>query len=259
MLVKEVNPISYKSTSYKSKWVKTKWLVKEPAVEPYVPKTLLFTQDNVTTIFESFQTIYFKPTNGSGGSRIVKISLSDDKYTTIHRSETRSFSNLDSLYVWMKKFAGTRPFLLQQGIELAKSNGNPFDIRVMVQRTKENKWVTSAIFTKVGLPGKVTTNYHQGGKVQFINKTLSGAGLDKEASDLAKAELRKLGLLVANTFDQHTKGCKELGLDVALDTEGKLWILEVNTRPQFFPLKNMKNKNLYNKILSYAKDYGRKR
>ncbi|MDF2671379.1 MAG: hypothetical protein K0R67_3685, partial [Paenibacillus sp.] len=34
-------------------------------------------------------------------------------------------------------------------------------------------------------------------------------------------------------------------------------ILEVNTRPQFYPLKDKKDKTLYYRILSYAKQYGR--
>ena len=66
-----------------------------------------------------------------------------------------------------------------------------------------------------------------------------------------------MGVTVGNKFDQHLKGFRELGLDVAIDTEGIPWILEVNTRPQFYPLKNMKNKKLYNRIVSYSKQYGR--
>ncbi|MGO4373811.1 hypothetical protein AB4Z21_24220 [Paenibacillus sp. MCAF20] len=37
----------------------------------------------------------------------------------------------------------------------------------------------------------------------------------------------------------------------------KPWILEVNTKPQFYPLKKLGDKTMYNRIISYAKQYGR--
>lgn len=98
---------------------------------------------------------------------------------------------------------------MQKGIQLAKTKGRPFDIRVMVQKTNQGKWVSTGLFTKIGRPGKVATNYNQG------------------------------------------------GLDVALDSKGKPWILEVNTRPQFYPLKNMKNRKLYQRMVTSGKQYGR--
>lgn len=159
----------------------------------------------------------------------------------------------------MNQFAGTRLFLLQQGISLAKSNGKPFDVRVMVQKTKAGQWKATAIFCKVGKENKVTTNYSQGGTLNYIDPTLKGAGFDSSTREALKSELRQLGLKVAHIFSKKNSGFKELGLDVAIDDEGKLWILEVNTRPQFFPLKNLEDKSLYLKILSYAKQYGRKK
>jgi hypothetical protein len=49
-------------------------------------------------------------------------------------------------------------------------------------------------------------------------------------------------------LDRNRKGFRELGLDVAIDKRGRFWILEVNTRPQFYPLKHMWNKQLYQRI-----------
>ncbi|MNR59562.1 Tubulin-tyrosine ligase family protein [compost metagenome] len=70
-------------------------------------------------------------------------------------------------------------------------------------------------------------------------------------------ELKQLGVSVGHNFDQNFKGFRELGLDVAIDNKGKPWILEVNTRPQFYPLKNMSNRKLYKRIVDTGKQYGR--
>lgn len=206
-----------------------------------------------------YNTVFFKPIDGSGGAKIVKITKQAGQFTAKHQTTAKVFATEQALFKWMNTFAGTRSFILQKGITLAKSNGKPFDIRVMVQKTKDGSWKATALFCKVGRSNKVTTNYNQGGSIQFIDSTLKGAGFEDASRTAIKAELRQLGLHVADVFSRRSTNFKELGLDVAIDTGGRLWILEVNTRPQFYPLKNMKNKTLYRKILSYAKQYGRKK
>jgi len=253
----EVFHIRYKSTSYKSKWLKTKWLISDSRLKAYVPKTLLFSKGNLEIMLNSFKTVYFKPTDGSGGAKIVKIQKRNHTYNAKHCITNKNFSSQHELYRWMKSFAGQRSFILQKGIALAKTDGKPFDIRVMVQKSNEGTWKTTAIFCKVGRPGKVATNYNQGGHLQFIGPTLANAGYGKETQETIQSELRQMGTSVAHVFSRYSKGFKELGLDVAIDQQGRLWILEVNTRPQFYPLKNMSNKALYSKILKYAKQYGR--
>ena len=155
---------------------------------------------------------------------------------------------MDALYNKLKRFANGRSYVLQKGIQLATTNGKPFDIRVMVQKTDKGTWKSTAIFTKIGSKGKVATNYNQGGKIGYLSQTLSGAGYDLPMIKRIEAELKQLGVRVATNFDHQMDGFRELGLDVALDSAGKLWILEVNTRPQFYPLKNMKDKTMYRRI-----------
>lgn len=249
--------VTYNSSSHKNKWVKTSWLLKADRVSRYVPQTKRFTRKSLSSMLSSYNTIFFKPVDGSGGAKIVKITKQAGQFTARHQTTAKKFATEQALFKWMTAFAGTRSFILQKGITLAKSNGKPFDIRVMVQKTKTSDWKATALFCKVGRSNKVTTNYNQGGSVQFIDPTLIGAGFDDASRAAVKAELRQLGLSVASIFSKRSTHFKELGLDVAIDTSGRLWILEVNTRPQFYPLKHMKNKALYRKILSYAKQYGR--
>jgi len=226
-------------------------------LKSHVPKTLLFSKDNLRKMLHRFNTIYFKPTNGSGGINIVRIKKTDHQFIAQHNTDNKVFHSQNDLYYWLKAFAGNRSFILQKGIALAKTNVRPFDIRVMVQKTKKGKWKTTALVCKVGQPGKVVTNYHQGGESRLINSTLKNAGYNNEKTKEYKKKLRHLGVRVARTFSRHNKGFKELGLDVALDQNKRIWILEVNTRPQIYPLKELKNKSVYNKIIKYAKHYGR--
>lgn len=250
--------MKYRSRTHKSKWVKTKWLLGSGSVGRYVPMTKLFSKSNLADMLDRFATVYCKPTSGSGGAGIMRVKKREGGYLLQHGGGQSRLGSLDSLFERMRKRVNGRPFLLQQGISLAKSNGNPFDTRVMVQKTNAGRWVSTALFTKIGRPGKVATNYKQGGRIGYFRPTMAGAGFGSNRIGQKESELKQLGRRVGRVFDRHGKGFRELGLDVALDSSGHVWILEVNTSPQFYPLKNMKDKSLYRRIVSFAKQYGRK-
>jgi hypothetical protein len=137
----------------------------------------------------------------------------------------------------LKKYANGKSYIVQQGITLEKTKGNPFDLRVMVQKPNKDQWIPSAIFSKIGKPGKVVTNYHQGGKIGTLQSTLQGAGYSPNRIKETETRLKQLGLDVGHCFDTHKRNFRELGLDVALDTTGRIWIFEVKYSPCFLPSK----------------------
>ncbi len=249
--------MKYRSTSVKSKWTKTKWLLQHANLSKHIPSTMLFNKHNLKSMLSAYSTVYFKPTTGSGGARIIRIKRNLHGYQTQYNTVKANHATLDHLYDHLYRFSNRRSYLLQKGIRLAETNGKPFDIRVMVQKTNSSKWVSTGMFTKVSSNGKIVTNYNQGGRIAFLHPTLSGAGYGAASIKKTEAELKQMGVNVGRHFDRYLDGFKELGLDVALDSKKKPWILEVNTRPQIYPLKHLKNREVYQRILTYAKQYGR--
>lgn len=251
--------MSYRSSNMRSKWVKTKWLLKQPSLRKHVPHTKLFTKKNLSSMLTRYATVFFKPSNGSGGSNVIRIKRKRFGYQSqLHTVKTR-YATKEKLYRKLKAHAKRRSYVLQKGVQLARTNGNPFDIRVMVQKTNAGRWISTGVFSKIGKPGKVATNYNQGGRVDFFTPTMKGAGYKPSEIHRKERQLKRLGVAVGNNFTRHIKGFRELGLDVALDNRGRMWILEVNTSPQFYPLKGLKDKTLYRRILSFAKQYGRRK
>ncbi|MCR8643472.1 YheC/YheD family protein [Paenibacillus sp. N1-5-1-14] len=249
--------MKYKSSSLKNKWTKTKWLLEQPRLRKHVPRTMLFNRKNLQSMLSAHRMIYFKPADGSGGAKIIRIKRLASRYRIQYKTKKSYYLTLDALHQKLQRFAGSRSFLLQKGIRLARTNGKPFDIRVMVQKTNRGNWVSSAIFTKIGERNKVTTNYNQGGAIGYFNETMAGAGYDTLKIQQLEQQLKQLGVAVGNNFEHHVEGFRELGLDVAIGPKGKPWILEVNTSPRFYPLKHMADKKLYQRIIFYAKQYGR--
>lgn len=247
--------MKYTVRRFGSKWTKTQWLLGDHHIAPYVPRTERFNKENLERMMELYRTVYMKPFNGYGGRGIIRIKRLDDRYEVQRDRKVYSHSTLESLYAQLQSLTGKKNYLLQKGIDLKRAGGRPFDLRVMVQKDQKGRWSTTGVFAKIGLPGKVVNNYQQGGRIAFLSETLARAGYTPSMIKKVKLELEELGERVGRCFDRHKKGFRELGLDVAIDRSDRLWILEVNTKPAFYPLKKMKDKSMYNRMLRYAKQY----
>jgi len=249
--------LKYASTSIASKWKKTGWMLRDSRLHPYVPDTRLFDRDALKAMLGRHGVVYFKPSRGTGGKGIVRIEKpSAGGYRMRGSGANHRSATIDGLYARLKAYAGTRTYLLQKGIDLALTRGKPFDVRVMVQKTNDGVWTTTSLFTKIGRKGKVVTNYSRGGKVGRLGETLRGAGYSKSGIKEASARLTKLGTDAGRCLDRNRDGFRELGLDVAIDTRNRYWILETNTRPQYYPLRQL-DKSAYRRVSEYAKAYGR--
>ncbi|NBD27183.1 YheC/YheD family protein [Paenibacillus glycinis] len=247
------------SMSVKSKWTKTKWLRADRALRRFVPETRRFSRSSLRAMTGRYRTVYFKPTDGTGGSGIARVvRLSPRRFSVKKDMRTFQVSSAGSLYGRLKGIARGRSYLLQKGIALRTSGGRPFDVRMTMQRSG-GKWVPSALFVKLGKRNKVVTNYHQGGKLALIEPTLRRSGCSPVQINRYKRRLKTLGRQTARCFDRHSTRFKELGLDVALDRQGRLWILEVNTRPNFNALKSLGDKRLHRTVMRYGRQYGRTR
>ncbi|REE89094.1 YheC/D-like protein [Paenibacillus taihuensis] len=246
--------------SIKSKWTKTKWLLSDRSLREFVPETKQFSLKTLKRMTGKYKMLYFKPTGGTGGGGIARIMRSSKGGFHVRKDlRSANVSSRGALYRKLKRIANGRSYLLQKGIKLQTSKGRPFDFRMTVQRSKRRKWVPTVMFVKLGKPGKIVTNYHQGGRLALIEPTLRRSGYNKAQVASYKKQLTKLGMETGRCFDRRTKKLNELGLDVALDREGKLWILEVNTRPSYSALKSLKDKSFYRKVVRYGRNYGRLR
>jgi hypothetical protein len=93
------------------------------------------------------------------GRGIYKIISNDERY--ILRSTRLREKNLELSALYQKlNVRAKKKMIIQQGITLEQVEGRPYDIRAMVQRKPNGKWNCTGIFTKVGKPNKIVTNYH---------------------------------------------------------------------------------------------------
>lgn len=244
-----------------SKWAKTEALLASAELRNLVPDTRLFERDTVRGMLDEYGMIYVKPVNGTFGKGVIRLGQSpgsDEGYTLQAGEKQMSFSSFDEMFDALLKIKRPRPYLSQQGIELLKHDNRRFDFRVMVQMSPDGQWETTGIIGRLAHPRKIVTNYHAGG-TPLPMETLMKMHLEKaeRTSRGYRRELSKLGVDVASALGRRFPGLKEIGIDVAVDTELKPWILEVNTLPDPYIFLRLPDRSVYRRIRKYAIAYGR--
>ncbi|MNI31694.1 Endospore coat-associated protein YheD [compost metagenome] len=178
-----------------------------------------------------------KPQNGTHGKRtlLVKMSSPQEGLRLIGRDNRnhtfkRQFLTLKEGFVWIHKFIGDRPFLLQTYLNLNSTQGEPFDIRVLMQKNNKGIWEITGRAARVGQKHSLTSNLHGGGSAHkalpFLSREFGGNG-GKKAITVIDHLSRDIPLYLESHFGR----LAELGIDFGVDRQGKVWILEVNSKP----------------------------
>src|SRR5690606_24657147 len=110
-----------------------------------------------------------KPIYGSGGEGVVFVTKRDSgaKYEVHVGSRRKTFRKRSSANRYVRRKTGSRKRLVQRKISLARIDGRPFDLRVIIQRRRgASKWKVTGKLAKVAGPGYHITNIRRShGKV----------------------------------------------------------------------------------------------
>lgn len=232
----------------------------EAGLERNIPHTVSMTESNLTRMAGTYRSLYIKPDVGSLGIGVHKVKRNaggfELLYTVSRRQLSRRFSKLTALYQHLKaKRLGK--MIVQQAIRLDRVNGRPYDLRAMVQRKPGGKWTCTGFMAKVGAPGKIVTNYFQGGRIVTLRSLFKLQRISAAQRRSRTSQLTEKALQVTRALSRKRSGMHEMGIDFAYDRSGRFWILEVNSNhPQFHPLKKLDRK-AYDRMRSFAGSYGR--
>lgn len=195
-----------------------------PTVEINEPQTVF----NALNIYKK---IVIKPLSGHNGKNVVLIERNEDKFDLIEgiKHSTVDEATLISIveaYLREKKFL-VQPFILCKTIE-----GLPFDLRIHVQKNGSGEWNTTLIYPRIGSKDGIVSNVSSGGYTGKIDSFLEREyGL--EGYDIKKT-LEKFAIRFPHGFDdKYNSSLDELGIDIGIDENKKIWIFEVNWRPGY--------------------------
>ncbi|MGG0458649.1 YheC/YheD family protein [Bacillus mycoides] len=177
-----------------------------------------------------YEKLIIKPISGHQGSGIVFIEKNGMNYS-MNESEQISSINKKQLRSFISDKIQEQGYIVQQFISCQMKSGHVYDFRLHVQRNGEGKWVITSIFPRIGPLGSVVSNMASGGYSTYLDVFLK-AEFDNDWYNI-KRYLERFAVTFSNHFNSLYKDVlfDELGIDVGLDKDQKLWLFEVNWRP----------------------------
>lgn len=231
-----------------SKMKKNNILLKDPFIAPHIPKTVWFSTEALKKMLTTYPTVFVKPDTGYCGNGIIRINkVNRLKYEIFYSYTTEmNTANLKNACSEIaSRIKSGKPYIIQQGINVATFEGKAFDVRITMHRPLD-KWQLSGWFARVSRNNKAVTNWSKGGKLIPLGQVLAANRLN--ATEISR-ELADLAHQISHTFGSYY-GMRVLGVDMAVDKKGKVWFIEANTTPVVRRLfKDFGNKEMYNKVL----------
>lgn len=228
--------IPFFNERFLNKWQVHKALRNDVAVSTYLPKTMLFGPNSeLSTMLQTHRIVYAKPANGSLGKGIFRLIKANGEYGIRFVSKDKVISlkqkSLYSLQKFLRKRSKGKSYVLQQGLHLIGIDSNPTDFRVLVQKNNRGIWATTSIVARTG-QNSIVSNVARGGSIMSAKQALRTCGPWKRNKKPSIRKLKRVALLIAERLEYALQGeFAEFGIDLGIDTNGRVWLLEVNSKP----------------------------
>ncbi|MDO6451792.1 YheC/YheD family protein [Oceanobacillus profundus] len=192
--------------------------------------------DNVEEYLERYSTIVMKPIGGQRGFGVFILKKENNTYILGYQKKEKKLTK-DELMYFFKESIENKRYIIQKYISSRTLQGDPFDCRVHVEKNGAGKWVSARNFIRIGIGQKVISNVNQGGGISDPEPFLKSNFGEKWEEIINK--LNELALSLPNKIEELRKTkLMSMGMDVAIDKNGDLYLFEVNGAPTTTPLRS---------------------
>ncbi|WP_106766410.1 YheC/YheD family protein [Paenibacillus faecalis] len=212
-------------------------LKREQRLAPYLPHTLTYTgNDSLKMAISMFDgKLFLKPSGGSHGKHTLFVDCTDHKIAYLQgRNRDNSIFKTtlptSELASRIKKFTEGRRFIIQPYLTLTSRDGRPYDVRVLVQKNAQGLWTTTGMAIRQGSAEGITSNLHGGGTALPVSVFLESEFGALTAEHIITC-IKQLSDLIPPILEGGFGRLGELGIDFGIEYSGKVWLLEVNSKP----------------------------
>ncbi|MCX7572006.1 YheC/YheD family protein [Tumebacillus sp. DT12] len=205
-------------------------LQRQPLLADHLPETAVMrSAADLERWLDRHESVFLKPVRGSGGRGVLRVSR-DQAGTYRVAGAKKSLWRREEWSFFLKKRLGETPHLIQQGLSLFETEGCKIDLRIVLHRDGDRTWQPITTVPRMGAIGSVVTNLAQGGQVKefaWLTERMTEQGLRAPQRE----RLEQIAVQAAEAVTLIRPTLAFLGLDLALDTTGRAYVLDINPRP----------------------------
>jgi glutathione synthase/RimK-type ligase-like ATP-grasp enzyme len=207
-------------------------------IQHLIPTTIINDYNQLDEHLVKYGKIILKPVSGHKGIGVLLIKKTNSTYSLMYQDHYKEFDKEEIERALTKLFKIER-YLVQPYIECRTKNGNAYDFRLHVQKNGSGEWVTSAVYVKIAPSTRsIVTNLNSGGYTMYLDLFLKREFGDQYFN--IRRNLEYFSVVLARHMDElYNHQLDELGIDVGLDSNRKIWIYEINWRPGAAPVFNL--------------------
>ncbi|KZZ84634.1 YheC/YheD family endospore coat-associated protein [Bacillus sp. SJS] len=227
--------IPYFNQRFLNKWEVHQWLEADPVLLPYVPVSRKLASKRDYELYTASYTDFFvKPIYGSQGKKIFRIRETDEGYLLDDTSSidpAASFKNTDEMFRHMYPRLTKEPYMLQETIRIITYHSKPMDFRILCHKKNDHDWAVTSMTARVSSENTFVSNLYQGGAAFPVKKILEELYGVKKGRNIRNL-LAELSREICLAVERNSNGCYgELGIDLTLDQDERLWLIEINSKP----------------------------
>jgi hypothetical protein len=227
------------SPHYFNKWDVYTKLMKNDQIRPHLPFTKLYKHpDDLNNMFSDVNKVYLKSlkqNNGIGILCVEKLKTDNHyKYSYVKKgklvaNKVNSFSQLLNVIM---SFFKSRKFVIQHAIDLLSIDGNISDIRSDVQRNGKGELEFVAHSIRVASRNSPISNTKSKPKIyQFKNFFKNKLQYSDEQVRSLRLRIENLLKIIYEELELSYGHFGEMGIDIGIDSKGKIWFIESNAKP----------------------------
>jgi hypothetical protein len=232
-----------------AKWETINAIRQNENLTSLIPQTIQCNSaKDVESVLKEYSSAYLKPDALSKGKGIYKITKKTNnqykvEYRTSEENHVLTLKEIENLEQLLNRYSETGGgYIIQKEINKALFRGNPFDLRLLFQKDHSGAWKISGIAARIAAKGSIITSPRSGGIVEDFSVVLKETF--REDSSIKGGIYDKLlyfGREICTSIEKVFGDCVELGLDMAVDINRKIWVIEVNGKPLKVSLKRLNN------------------
>ncbi|MFF2177736.1 YheC/YheD family protein [Lysinibacillus sp. NPDC058147] len=227
--------IPFTTHSIGNKWNVMKRLKEAKEFDKYlIPSEVVENVDLLHKFMTYYKKVVFKPIDGRKGKGIYFISKVGRTNFEVKKDRETILCTQSQLDELIRGQLSTGTFIVQPYIQSKTKSGQIYDFRLHVQKNGEGEWVITTVYPRIAPNGSIIPNINNGGFTNYLDPFLEQE-FKEEAYDIRRM-LEHFSLSLARHLDeiqmaQFGEVIDEIGIDVGLDEQRKIWMYEVNWRP----------------------------